>query len=104
MNRFFLIAAALVIPLAGCARTRVIKGADLPLYGSDPLMHTVYRGSDETFHHFALQHGKSGREVVVRRDELEIKPEPFPVGSRRHAFITSPRPGLIELVLLPRFR
>jgi hypothetical protein len=66
---------------------RVIRGANLPLYGADPMRHTAYIGSDDNFHHFALQDGFWARNVVVRRDDSVVKPSPFPLASHAHAFV-----------------
>jgi hypothetical protein len=82
----------------GCETARVIRSEDLPLYGSSPLLHTMYIGSDPHFHHFVLQRGKAGDEVLVRRDEANVKPATFPIDSRRHSFVRAASPGIIELV------
>ena len=95
-----LIAGLLAACATGCARTRVVAGGDLPVYGTDPLTHTVYTGTDDRFHHFALQRGKSAHDVVVRREEAMIKPEPFDANTGRRAFVKSAKPGEIELVVL----
>jgi hypothetical protein len=63
-------------------------------------MHTVYTGTDDRFHHFAIQRGKSSGNVVVRREEAKIKPEPFHSSAGRRAFVKSANPGEIELVVL----
>ena len=63
-------------------------------------MHTVYTGTDGRFHHFAVQHGKSGGQLVVRRDEAQIKPEPFNANRGRRAFVKAAKPGEIELVVM----
>ena len=100
MKRLLPIVAFVPICSAGCARTRVVASRDLPVYGTDPLMHTVYTGTDDRFHHFALQQGKSGGDVVVRREEATIKPEPFNTNAGRRAFVKAAKPGEIELVVL----
>jgi hypothetical protein len=100
MKRSLLIVALLAICASGCARTRIVASGDLPVYGNDPLMHTVYMGTDDRFHHFAVQRGKAGGNVVVRREEAQIKPEPFDTGTGRQAFVKATKPGEIELLVL----
>ena len=63
-------------------------------------MHTVYIGTDDRFHHFALQRGKSGGAVVVRREEARITPEPFGTNTGRQAFVKAAKPGEVELLVL----
>ena len=101
MKQVLLIVAVLAGCTAGCARTRVVASGDLPVYGTDPLTHTVYTGTDDRFHHFALQRGKSRDHVVVRREEAQIKPEPFGTNAGRQAFVKTAKPGEIDLVVLP---
>ena len=100
MNQFLPMVALVATCSAGCARTRVVASRDLPVYGTDPLMHTVYTGTDDRFHYFQLQHGKSGGNVVVRRGEAKIKPEPFDTNAGRRAFVKAAKPGEIEIVVL----
>jgi hypothetical protein len=100
MKRLLPIFVVLSICSAGCGRTRVVAGGDLPVYGTDPLVHTVYTGTDDRFHHFSLQRGKSGGNVVVRREDATIKPEPFHTNTGRRAFVKAAKPGEVELVVL----
>ena len=100
MKPYRVIAVLFATYVAGCGRTRVVESGGLPVYGTDPLMHTVYMGTDDRFHHFAVQHGKSGGNVVVRRQEARIKPEPFARNTGRQAFVKRAKPGEIELVVL----
>ena len=88
--------------LIGCKQSTVVDAAHLLLYGMDPLMHTVYIGSDDKFHHFACQNGKSGGEVLVRRDEAKVEPETFDLRSNGHRFVESVEPGVIHLFVLKK--
>lgn len=91
----------LVLALAGCAGGRVVESRNLPVYGTDPLSHTIYLGSDDTYHHFFAQRAKgSASRLRVRRDEASIEPEPFPLDSGRHAFVKSAEAGVIRLLVL----
>lgn len=90
-----------VLVLAGCAGERVVKSRDLPVYGTDPLSHTTYLGSDDTYHYFHAQRAKdSASRLRVRRDEASIEPAPFPLDSGRHAFVEAVEAGVIRLIVL----
>jgi hypothetical protein len=94
------IAAPLLLLASGCSTTRVISSEELPVYGTSPLMHTMYLGTDDQFHHFAIQHGKTGSQILMRRDDARISPEPFSLDSGRHAFVRSASEKEIELIVL----
>ena len=96
-------AGCLATATCGCVHTRaprVVSSAELPVHGKDPLQHTTYLGSDDQFHHFSLQNGKSGGELVIRRDEAEIVPEAYPLDTGRHPFVESAQLGKINLMVL----
>lgn len=95
---FIITMCALLI--GGCRQPSVLSRGHLPVYGTDPLMHTVYLGSDEHYHHFALQKGKSRGIVIVPVADAQIKPESFALDSSRQAFVKGTKPGAIELIVL----
>ena len=72
--------------------------ADLPLYGTDPLNHTVYVGSDSTYHHFRWSRGKSSGSYIVPLNQISFS-ETFEVGERK-AFLTRNDGGTLELLRL----
>src|SRR5262245_61061661 len=102
MKSFIVIAAHLILFATGCANRKLVASAALPVYGTDPLMHTEFRGSDHRFHYFHVQHDKSGGEVVVARHNAVIKPESFARDSGRSAFVKQASHGEIELIVLGR--
>jgi len=73
---------------------------ELPTYGTDPMTHTLYLGSDNRHHYFSLQEGKTGVRAFIPIDEVEIKPVPFPVDSGQQAFVQSHAAGVITLMPL----
>ncbi|MES2917425.1 MAG: hypothetical protein V4729_02285 [Pseudomonadota bacterium] len=91
--RLFLV-CALVALVAGCASSRPhqIHAAELNNFGSTPLSHTVYLGSDQEFHYFAWSSGKSGGKWKVSRSELAFSPE-WPVAQGRTAFLKQNQQG-----------
>ena len=96
----FCIAVPLLLLTCGCSQARVVSSRELPVYGTDPLMHTIYLGTDDRFHHFTTQNGKAGSHVRVRRDDARIQPEPFALNSGRDAFVRSANEKEIELIVL----
>jgi hypothetical protein len=58
--------------LIGCSAPSAVmtSARDLPLYGVDPLYHTVYVGSDEGFHYFRWSRGLGSGSYIVPRDEI----------------------------------
>lgn len=101
MNHLWITVPVLLFAM-GCSNTRVVSSEALPVYGTDPLMHTIYLGSDAEFHHFALQHGKSASKALVRRADAQIRPEPFGLGEGRHAFVQAVSKGHIQVLVLQR--
>lgn len=75
-----------------------ITATDLPIYGTAPLNHTIYVGSDSAFHHFRWSHGKSSGSFIVPREQIYFG-EAFSVGERS-AFLTRDDDGTVRLLLL----
>ena len=84
----------------GCGVPRVVRSGDLPVYGVDPLTHTVYTGSDERLHYFRVQDGLYGARIAVNRADADIRPAPFPSGQSRKAFVESAKQGEVKLLVL----
>jgi len=85
----------------GCVNNPIVESGDLPVYGTAPLSHTTYLGSDDTYHYFHAQRQKdSASNLKVRREDADIEPEPFPRDSGRSAFVQSAEPGVIRLIVL----
>jgi hypothetical protein len=72
---------------SACFSDRVVQihATDFVNYGYDPLSHTVYTGSDATYHYFAWSHGKSGGRWKILKSEMPFDHE-LPVSSR-HSFL-----------------
>lgn len=94
------VVALIAVLITACAQTRLIQSDQLPIYGTDPLMNTQYLGSDDQYHYFKLQHGKSGSRVKVRAADARVEPESFLYNSGRFAFVKSVKPGVIRLIVL----
>ena len=86
--------------LQGCATgPSEIAADELPLYGHDPLYHTMYSGSDEIFHYFRWNRGvRSGVYKVDRRD-LALNGE-FQRGTAPNRLVTRDEDGQVELLVL----
>lgn len=91
--RLFLV-CALVALVAGCASSRPnqIHATEFKNYGSTPLSHTVYLGSDQQFHYFAWSSGKSGGKWKVLKSELPFTAG-WPVAQERTAFLMKNQQG-----------
>ena len=100
MNGKYRLGICVLALLTGCQGAAIFDSAKLPVYGSDPLMHTMYIGSDAKFHHFICQHGKTSEEMLVRSEEAVIKPKPFDLSSHRDNLVRSTEPGVIHLLQL----
>jgi|SRR5690349_7026556 len=77
----WLLSAALI---GGCASTPAyehIPAGSFVDYGASPLRHTVYLGSDEAFHYFAWENGKSSGNWKVSKSEMPFTSE-WPMGQR----------------------
>ena len=83
-----------------CADRGPVKttAADLPFYGTDPLNHTMYVGSDGDFHHFRWSHGKRSGTYLVDREQISFV-ETFAVGDRS-AFLVRDDDGILRLLRL----
>ncbi|MEM6798667.1 MAG: hypothetical protein AAF589_04065 [Planctomycetota bacterium] len=103
MTKIFIVSVFLLI-VSGCGQSQdflvPMPSGDLPVYGTDPMMHTIYMGSDEEYHHFRYQNGKSGGFAVVAVADTQIKPEPFELDSGKEAFVESANPDEITLIVL----
>jgi len=92
MNR--LIPVAIIIgglAFVGCATAHVqqIRYSEFHDYGDTPLSHTIYLGSDSSFHYFAWEHGKSGGNWKVAKAEMIISNE-FASGTREAVLVKNP--------------
>lgn len=99
-NRIYalVIAALLLNLLAGC-RTGVVLPSQVKCYGTDPMEHTIYIGSDATNHYFRCSHGFASGEWVVKRKDLCLN-ETFPPGKEKARFVRRDMSGNISLVQL----
>ena len=79
---------------------RLVAAADLPDYGTAPLVNTMYVGSDLSFHYFDGQNRKKQEYYKVGRDELNLS-ETAELGSRR-IFIHRADDGTLDLLELKR--
>ncbi|WP_449465467.1 hypothetical protein [Stenotrophomonas humi] len=72
---------ALLVLIAGCTQPRseqLIHVSEFRNYGSTPLQHTFYIGSDVAHHHFIWSNGKQGGTWLIRKSEMPIVNEqPF---------------------------
>ena len=84
--------------LLACTDRSPVKttAADLPVYGTDPLNHTLYVGSDADFHHFRWSHGKRSGTYLVAREQISFA-ETFAVGDRS-AFLVRGDDGTLRLL------
>jgi len=89
-----LLVCALAMVFAGCASNRpnYIHAAEFKNYGSTPLSHTVYLGSDQQFHYFAWSSGKSGGKWKAKKSELSFATE-WPLAEGRTAFLMQNQQG-----------
>ena len=90
---------ALITPLLlmGCtSEYKEVHASDLPAYifGVDPLYHTVYVGSDNSFHYVVWESGKSSGKIKVPKSELSLSRE-FPLGSS-NTFLFKTKDGRID--------
>ena len=87
---------------SGCAtdQPRLVSAGRIPLYGSDPLSHTVYVGSDERYHYFAWSSGLRSGQVKVDRSALALSHE-FGRGEGK-AFLTRKEHGKVDVLLLEK--
>jgi hypothetical protein len=79
-----------------------LNSEQLPVYGTDPLKHTQYVGSDQNFHYFEYQQGKESGSVRVPVIDAVVEPEPFPTGKGKKAFVEAAEEGRISLVVKRR--
>jgi hypothetical protein len=96
----FRITALLLAFTVGCASVDTIETVDatsLPIYGSDPLYHTHYVGSDDDYHHFVTQHGLSGERLQIPVDAAKIEPAAFPRDLDRSEFVVGAESGVVTL-------
>ena len=86
--------------LSGCSDPGPVEttAADLPVYGTDPLYHTVYVGSDTDFHHFRWSRGKRSGAYLVPREQISFF-ETFEVGGRS-SFLVRTDDGTLQLLRL----
>ena len=93
---------ALTLLTAGCvsSRAKIVSPQQLPLYGSDPLYHTVYVGSDDRYHHFKWSRGLLSGEFLVDRGALHLS-RVFSSGAGK-AFLTRTADGSVDVLVLQR--
>lgn len=71
MRNLLLILTTLFI-LCGCEKKpSIVSIEELPnkVYGTDPLSHTMYIGSDANYHHFTFINGKISGSFIVNSDD-----------------------------------
>jgi hypothetical protein len=91
-DKVFRIALVLIgCVVCGCTQEKTVSPDKLPLYGTDPLMHTFYAGSDAHFHYFNTQRGKTPARFKVPIEEAEIKPAPFSVEDQKEHLLRALR-------------
>ena len=95
------IAGLAFIFVIGCSHTATVSDPeDIKVYGTDPLSHTVYTGSDSSFHYFVWQNGKSGGRWKVPKATLNWKRE-VPKGEGRQ-FVIKDAEGNLQPMLLKK--
>jgi hypothetical protein len=98
--KFLHVTALLLAFTVGCASVDTIETVDataLPIYGSDPLYHTHYVGSDNDYHHFVTQHGLSGERLQIPVDVAEIEPAAFSRELDQSTFVVSAESGVVTI-------
>lgn len=70
-----LVWVGLLAPSCVSTSLKLVSTDAVPVYGTDPLYHTVYTGSDEKYHYFARNSGLRGGQVKVARDQLKLSQE-----------------------------
>ncbi len=93
-NKVIILSCLIGLILVGC-QTRTIPPSGIICYGTDPLMHTIYLGSDEFYHYFAWQNGKSAGTWEVKQKSL-LLPETYPLDSGKRYFVFRTHDGQIE--------
>jgi len=84
-------ALVLAVSVCGCAHSNieVISPDQFRNYGDTPLSHTVYLGSDSTYHYFAWSNGKSDGEWKMEKVSMRIGKE-FAKGEREAFLVHGP--------------
>jgi hypothetical protein len=85
----------LLLAAAGCSSNRVIPASQVKAYGTDPLQHTTYTGTDDQYHHFSWQRDFSRGRWRVPKDETRIEPPDAASG-----FVQRVEPGVIHVLVL----
>ena len=69
------LASALLIFVVGCSSSSIkaISASEFHDYGSAPMEHTLYLGSDDMFHYFAWSSGKASGKWKVMRSEMSFE-------------------------------
>jgi hypothetical protein len=75
---------------SGC-RAELISAWQFVNYGDTPLSHTIYLGSDDSYHYFVWSQGKAGGRWRVLKEDVIVANE-FEVGDRE-AFLVKGRDG-----------
>ena len=97
-NKTIILSCLTGLILVGC-QTRTIPPSEIKCYGTDPLMHTTYRGSDESYHYISWQNGKASGIWRVDRESLHL-PEIFSLDSGRKHFVIRNDDGQIDFMHL----
>jgi hypothetical protein len=92
----------LVLVLSGCVSSsaKLVSADAVPVYGVDPLYHTVYTGSDERYHYFAWNRGLRGGQLKVDRTQLTLSRE-FARGASK-AFVKRTHDGKIDVMVFTK--
>ena len=90
--------ALITLIFTSCAhRTKTVTPNEIVCYGTDPLYHTLYKGSDEEYHYFRYSKGKVFGFWKVKRDELELS-ETFSRNSNQKRFVERDESGRLKLM------
>jgi hypothetical protein len=91
---------AVLFLVSGCAssRPKLVDADAVPLYGVDPMYHTVYIGSDGQYHYFGWNRGLRSGQVKVDKAHLKLSRE-FARGTST-AFVEKTRDGMVDVMIL----
>jgi hypothetical protein len=99
-TKMLILLCALLFIVSCTTDIQEVKPSEVKCYGNDPLVHTVYIGSDKKWHYFHYQKGKTGGHWKVKKEELKWKYE-FPHG-KGHQFIKRNEAGELEPIIIKK--
>ena len=70
----FILVSILILITTSCSddEYKQIKKGDFKHYGDTPMLHTFYKGTDQTFHYFVYSSGKTGGKWKLIKNDLQL--------------------------------